>query len=201
MDAGVAGLPILQCACGDIAALYSNSGSTDSWTGTSLTGSAREFHRVLHKVFSSRAIVPFRFPTVVQSVEELAKHLRDNSSQYAEQLQKFQRCVQMDISITRPGTANGNNSPRSGGEYLRARRQQFDEVASVSNQLEQSAGSVALAWHRSATQTGLRLFALIDRDSVGRFNETLNSSTVPPHFEVRVSGPWPVTQFQDLKQG
>ena len=201
MDAGVAGLPILQCACGDIAALYSNSGSTDSWTGTSLKDSARDFHRVLRTVFHSRAIVPFRFPTVVPSVEEVAKHLRDNLSQYAAQLREFQHCVQMDICISRPGAGNGNNLPRSGGEYLRSRQQRWEEVERVANGLEQSAGSVAIAWHRSATHGGLNLFALLDRDSVVAFNGALKNYVLPPDFVVRVSGPWPVTQFLDLKQG
>lgn len=200
MGPGVAGLPVLHCREGGLEALFSRNTSAESWTGASLKQSAREFHNVLHRAFAARAIVPFRFPTLMQDETELAAHLRDNAAEYSIQLRKFQHSVQMDISIAHPEPTSTGASGTSGAEYLRRRRGRSDELQAVAKQIQELASEMTQSWRNRLASNSVRLFALVHRDSVGAFRERLKRLSVPQGLDVRVSGPWPVTEFLELKQ-
>lgn len=197
---GVAGLPVLRCKEAGLEALFSRNTSAESWTGTSLKQSAREFHSVLHRAFASRTIVPFRFPTLMSDEAELAAHLRDNAAEYAAQLKKFEHSVQMDISITHAQGTSPGISHGSGAEYLRTRQKRADELQGVAKQIQELASETAHSWRDRLASNDLRLFALVDRADVAAFRERLKRLSVPQNLEVRVSGPWPVTEFLELKQ-
>jgi hypothetical protein len=197
---GVAGLPVLVYKEAGLDAMFSRNTRAESWTGASLKRSAREFHNVLHRAFSSRTIVPFRFPTLMRDEAELAAHLRDNAPEYSAQLQKFERSAQMDISITHVERTSLGTSRGSGAEYLRTRQKRSDELQGVAKQLQQLASETARSWRDRLASDHLRLFALVDRTDVAAFRERLKKLSVPQSLNIRVSGPWPVTEFLELKQ-
>jgi hypothetical protein len=200
VGAGLAALPVLHCRHAGLDALFSRNTSAENWTGTSLKQSAREFHNVLHRAFAARAIVPFRFPTLMRDENELTAHLRDNAAEYAAQLKTFEKSVQMDISITSPEPVSLAASQISGAEYLRSRRKQADELQAMAKQVEELASETTQSWRDRPGSNNLRLFALVHRDSVDAFRETLKKLSIPQNLDVRVSGPWPVTEFLELKQ-
>ena len=197
---GVAGLPVLHCKQADLDALFSPNTSAGSWTGASLKQSAREFHSVLHRVFGSQAVIPFRFPTLMRDEKELSAHLWDNAGEYSAQLNKFANSVQMDISIACIEPIALTALETSGAEYLRTRQKRSDELQAVAKQIQELAGGTAQEWHNRSASNGLKLFALLDRASVAAFREKLKWSPVPKDLAVRVSVPWPVTDFLELKQ-
>ena len=196
---GVAGLPVLSVENGQIAALFSPGASAEGWTGSPLKESARQFHQVLHRVFESRAIIPFWFPTLMQEAQELAKHMEANSLEYLTQLDKFRTSVQMDITIAQADSARVTRQV-SGAEYLRERQKQSEELGRIASQLCTHAGSATRDWRTRPAQHGLKAFALLDRDSVEVFNSSLQQFPVPPGLSIRISGPWPVTAFLELRQ-
>jgi hypothetical protein len=200
VGAGVAGLPVLHCRQTGLDALFSRDTSADSWTGAALKRSAREFHNVLHRIFTSGAIVPFRFPTLMRDEDELATHLRENATEYSAHLRKFENSVQMEISISHSQPASTASAPGSGAEYLRARQQQLDELQSIEKQIQELAANTVQSWRDRQVSNALRLFALVPRNSVTAFHERLKKFSVPPKLAVRISGPWPVTEFLELKQ-
>lgn len=200
VGAGVAGLPVLHCKQAGLDALFSENTSAESWTGPSLKQSAREFHNVLHRAFAARAIIPFRFPTLMRDEDELTAHLRDSAPEYSAQLKKFENSVQMDISIAHPEPTLPGASRTSGAEYLRSRQKQSDELHAVAKQIQELADQAAPSWRDRLASNNLRLFALVNRDSVNAFREKLNRLSVPQNLNVRISGPWPVTEFLELKQ-
>lgn len=197
---GVAGGPVLQCKEAGLEAWFSRNTSIESWTGASLKQSAREFHNVLHLAFAARAIVPFRFPTLMRDEDELAAHLRDNTAEYSGQLKRFQTSVQMDISITSAEPVSLVALQTSGAEYLRSRQRQSDELHAIAKHIQELASETTLSWRNRLASNNLRLFALVHRDCVGVFREKLKRLSVPQNLDVRVSGPWPVTEFLELKQ-
>lgn len=196
---GVAGLPVLHCRQASLDALFSQNTSAESWTGTSLKQSAREFHNVLQRAFATHAIVPFRFPTLMDGEDELVTHLRQNGAEYSAQLKKFENSVQMDISIAslEPHSAAPQTS---GAEYLRTRQKQSNDLEVVATQIQELTGKQAQQWHNRPASNGLKLFALLNRVSVAAFHERLKKFSVPSNLTVRVSGPWPVTEFLELKR-
>ena len=197
---GVAGLPVLHCRQADLVALFSHDTPAESWTSGSLKQSAREFHAVLHRAFAAHAIVPFRFPTLMRDEDELATHLRENAAEYSAQLKKFEDSVQMETSITHPEPALPASPPASGAEYLRGRQQRLDELQAVAKQIQEHAGDTVQSWRDRPASNRLRLFALVPRDSVTAFHERLKKFLITRNLTVRVSGPWPVTEFLELKQ-
>jgi hypothetical protein len=200
LASGVARLPVVACDEGDIAAIFSESTGAESWTGAPLKESAREFHQVLRAVFQSRAVIPFRFPTLMQDRQELAAHLRERSPEYSAQLKKFQNSVQMDISITHAEARSASAPTGSGAEYLQTRQRLSEELNGVADHLQQGAKEIAQEWIKRPAPQGARAFALIDRSSVASFNERLKLMPVPPGIVVRVTGPWPVTEFLETEQ-
>ena len=197
---GVAGLAVLRCTHAGLDALFSQDTSAESWTAAALKQSAREFHNVLHRVFTSQAIVPFRFPTLMRDEEELATHLRENASEYSSQLKKFEDSIQMEISVAYTQTVAAASPPASGAEYLRVRQRASDVLEGVAKQIQALADETARSWRDRPASNSLKLFALLSRASVPAFHERLNRFLVPPNLRVRVSGPWPVTEFLELKQ-
>lgn len=195
---GVAGLPVLHCEETGLVALFSRNTSAESWTGASLKESAREFHNVLHRTFASHAIIPFRFPTLMRDEDELASHVRDNAAEYLSQLKAFENSVQMDISIAllEPQSAAPQTS---GAEYLRTRQKRSDDLLAVAKQIHELAGETAEQWRDRPASNIRKLFALVHRDSVEAFRERLKRLS-PQNLNVRVSGPWPVTEFLELKE-
>ena len=198
LGSGVADLPILSVEHGEIAALFSPGVPAEGWIGPPFKESARQFHHVLHRVFESRAIIPFRFPTLMPEAQELAAHMRASAPEYLAQLEKFRTSVQMDISIARSASARAGQG--SGAEYLRERQTQSEELDRIANQLYTHAHPAIRDWRTRPAQHGRKIFALLDRDSVEVFNRSLQRFGVPPDLSIRISGPWPVTAFLELSE-
>src|SRR4029077_10401630 len=116
---GVAGDPVVRAETGPLATFTSHNTDSAVWLRSELKASAIEFHRVLSEVFKSSAIIPFRFPTIFESEEQLAKHLQERSSEYNGLLEKFSDMVQMEIRLTHPGLGTLSGS---GTEYLKERQ-------------------------------------------------------------------------------
>src|SRR3954467_5229473 len=61
---------------------------------------ALRFHAVLNSVFQQQAIIPFRFPTILQNETDLQSHLREKSAVYSADLQRLADLVQMELRIS-----------------------------------------------------------------------------------------------------
>jgi hypothetical protein len=195
---GVAGAPVLSLEHGELAALFSRGAWAEGSVGASLKESARQFHQVLHRIFATRAIIPFRFPTLMREAEELAAHVRANAHQYLAQLGKFRTSVQMDITVAHADPLATRQS--SGAEYLHERRKQSEELDGIARRLYAHTDSATRDWRTRPAQHGLKILALLDRESVAVFNRSLQRFAVPPGLSIRVSGPWPVTEFLELTE-
>src|SRR5207248_632773 len=64
-------------------------------------------------------------------------------------------------------------------------------------ELQRATGAFATEWRQRLTKSELRSFALVERSVVPAFRESIAQAVLPPSVKVRVSGPWPVTEFLD----
>lgn len=194
---GVAGTGVTQLEGGGLTVLFSRAPSAEVWTRAPLQQAAKEFHRVLNDIFKSRAVVPFRFPTIMQTDEEVASHLNSRAHAYRAWLDEFKDDAQMEALIS-----YSNQPPSSastGAAYLEEKKKRQDDLERVASSLRNSAASSLRGWRERTVQPGLRCFALVPRGSVAQFNALITHATVPDHFAVRISGPWPVTEFLDSR--
>jgi hypothetical protein len=170
----------------------------------SLPGMAKAFQGVLQRIFAENAIIPFRFPTVVESERELMQFVESRSGEYREALQRLRGKLQMDIRIVAEprrnrGTVAGTElSRRSGKEYLRAKSERRKEVEAALKVLRRAAGSQVDQWIERDTASGMRAFALLSRSSLPGFVEKLRQVHTPAGTSTRVTGPWPPSEFVEI---
>jgi hypothetical protein len=195
--AGVSGTEISRIESHGLTVFFSRAASADIWLRASLRDSALQFHRVLSGFFRSVAIIPFRFPTIIESDQALMQHLEQHAAQYNALLEKFADKVQMDVRISFATTSVQNK--QSGAQFLRERQQRNRTLESLMKQISEAARQFARDWRQRRIATGIRGFALLGREQIGNFNNIAAKLSVPAGFEVRVSGPWPVTEFLDLE--
>ena len=193
---GVAGLAIKQIERSGLKA-FASEHADDLWSRSPLREAASEFYRVIHEVFRSAAIIPFRFPTVLASEEELAAHLDSNSGAYKGLLARFRDSVQMEALIT-CSAEEPKKYDLTGTAYLRQRQEMGDKLKQASSALRKQAAPVTNDWRARTVQNGWRCFALVDRSSVREFKSRMQACQIAAEFSVRISGPWPVTEFLDI---
>ncbi len=200
LHAGVACSPVLRLEIANLAAFVSRSAHASGWLRTPVRTSALEFHRVLQQLFSATAILPFRFPTIFEDELELARHLEGRSGEYGALLEKFSNFAQMEARVGYPNSETAI-ATHSGSEYLRQRQRRFHAVEEFAVELRRAAGAAATEWRQRMTRSELRGFALVGRDKIPEFKANIAQALVPAGMHVRISGPWPVTEFLDFSDG
>lgn len=198
--AGVGGQSVFCIEYSGIVLYCSQSPGAEAWTTSSLRDSVKQFHAVLRQVFAKQAILPFRFPTIVADEKEAEDHLRKEAAQYAIQLHRFDDEAQMEVVVTDRSGGQSNGQARSGTEYLREKQRREERLRLAAETIRNLSTELAGDWKQCHTRDGLRVFALVKRDSVSQFLNRMRTFLVPPGLEVRVTGPWPVTEFAEMKQ-
>lgn len=191
---GVAGSAVYQEEFGPVKVYFSREEDSGKWLKQELRTSAIEFNNVLKKLFHHAAIIPFRYPTVFAGKEELTKQLHARAAEYAGLLEKFRDLVQMDIRVTNAGP---HPAGESGAQHLKRRRDTMRAVNDISQELKGALAGLSRGWRQRPSKDGLRAFVMIARDRVADFQDVLRQISIPAEVKVRVSGPWPVSEFID----
>src|SRR6266699_3670547 len=100
---GVAGVPVERVEGPGLAAVLSRNVDSNVWLRAPVRTSALEFHRVIMELFESAAIIPFRFPTIFESDDELGAHLVERADEYESLLNQVADFVQTEGWLVRPG--------------------------------------------------------------------------------------------------
>lgn len=152
------------------------------------------FNDVLQRIFAQTAIIPFRFPTIVESEAALRKFVKSHSAEYRSALHRLRDKVQMDVRIlAKPERAE--TSPQSGKAYLQQRSALHREAQSILQEFRRVSHSVAEEWGQGAAADGIRAFALVERSSLPIFLEKIAKVPIPTGISARVTGPWPPGEF------
>jgi hypothetical protein len=175
---------------------YSESVSADTWLRVPLRSSAEEFHRVQRELFSKGPVVPFRFPTILESDDKLREHLDQRGEEYKNLLLRFATSVQMDVFLTHTTALTAHPS---GATYLRERQEKNHSLEQFAAELRKHAEPLVKDWRQRMVSNGLRCFALLERKHVKEFNEKMRTLPVSSALGARISGPWPVAEFLDFE--
>lgn len=191
---GVAGSAVERIQESGVAVFCSEDRNPETWLRAPLRTSAKQFHRVQQELFRSAAILPFRFPTILESRDRVHAHIAEHAAEYASWLQRFASFAQMDIALSHAADV----VPASGGEYLRSRQSRARTLESVAELLHALTSSVVAEWRCRSASSGMRCFALVERNRTEEFNEKIRTASISHGVSARVSGPWPVAEFIDL---
>lgn len=157
-----------------------------------IRSTALEFNRVLQDLLRQAAIVPFRFPTMVEDESEMRGFLRDHADKYLENLRRLRDAVQMEVNLT------ADESPKaksSGTDYLRARQARHQKFAATAEAIRQALSAWTKDWREHESSGGTRCYVLISRDAVKTVLQRLQGMKIPDDLRARVTGPWPATEF------
>jgi gas vesicle protein GvpL/GvpF len=189
---GVSDLPVFLWTFPQFDLFASRAPDPAVWLKRELRTSAVEFHRVLRRIFEATAIVPFRFPTIFDTSEQVEEHVQQRSGEYVSLLDRFADSVQMEIRVS-----GGTTSSRaqSGTDYLKLRQQSVQAAEQFASQLKGDLSSVLQEWRQRMARNELHAFALISRNKTEQFKKAAVAIVVPQGLQARVSGPWPVSEF------
>jgi hypothetical protein len=152
---------------------------------------ALRFHAVLRSVFDHQAIIPFRFPTLMEGAE-LRSHLRENHAKYSADLARLRDFVQMELRLS---GQSEESAAKSGKEYLEGRLQRSRRLREAAQAIREVTSDLVSECKEQATDQGLRLFALTRRKDISAFRERIHKTKLSEALTILVSGPWPATEF------
>jgi hypothetical protein len=85
--------------------------------------------------------------------------------------------------------------PVSGREYLERRRHAAGRVAAVESKLKAVTADSVREWRSRQERKTHRWFALVPRESRERFLASLRTAGGSEGIRLRLSGPWPPSEF------
>jgi hypothetical protein len=161
-----------------------------------LKKSALQFHQVLREVLAVTTPIPFRFPTMLDSQEVLEEHLAPEQGLYCEALVRVGNALQYEVVGTWTEEQPADLSkPVKGREYLERRKQAADRIAAVETKLKAVTGDAVHEWRGRQDRKVHRWFALVPRENRERFLASLRTAGGSEGIRLRLSGPWPPTEF------
>jgi len=191
---GVGGDAVARSEMSKLSVFTSSSPDSTGWLRPQLQTSALEFHHVLREIFKVTTIIPFRFPTIFETDEQLIQRLQERSAEYAGLLEKFSGLVQMEMRLT---SSDPKEPARSGTQYLKKLQETMRSIETLAKTLRTSSAPVWRDWRARPSKEGVRAFALVERSRTAEFENLMARATIPHGFSVRVSGPWPATEFME----
>lgn len=158
-----------------------------------VTKAALDFHKFVSAVFREGTVLPFRFPTILESMDELREHLEQKAAWYVKALRQSDGMAQFEARILSKTKLPPEED--SGKEYLAKRKQQWDRTAAVVAVLLKGLDNYVREHHLKEGPQGTRVYLLIERARVAEFREASATIAVPNGFEIRLTGPWPPSEF------
>lgn len=191
---GVHSQPIVCIREAKLQCLASEFSSQTVGDQSSVRESALIFNRVLQTLLEQAVIIPFRFPTVVADGAEISAYLRQHQETLLSDLARFRGMVQMEILIQMESRI-GTDEARSGKNYLRAKQVRFERLEKVLSDLRQAVAPHSLDWRVRESVDRARGYVLVNRNTISKFREAAKAIVLPEQVGVRITGPWPVSEF------
>jgi hypothetical protein len=166
----------------------------DTFSGADhVTKAALEFHKFVSAVFREGTVLPFRFPTILETVDELRSHLEEKAAWYMSALRRSENLAQFEARII--SKVKLAPDADTGKDYLEQRKQVHDRNQEAVAGLLRGLDDYLREHHVKETPQGTRVFLLMERTRVAAFREASARIGVPAGFEIRLTGPWPPTEF------
>jgi hypothetical protein len=190
---GIAGASVYEVEDLGLRAWYSEV-EEDTFSGADhVTKAALEFHHFISAVSREGTVLPFRFPTILEMPDELRLHLEEKAQWYMSALRRSEGMAQFEARIL--SKTKLAPDAESGKKYLEQRKLLRERNTEVVTRLLRGLDDYLREHHVKETPQGTRVYLLIERTREAGFREASAQIVVPDGFEIRLSGPWPPTEF------
>jgi len=168
--------------------------------GQSLRKATSQFQQVLRQILAATTPLPFPFPTLLESADAIDERLACERESYREALDRIGDAVQYEIVASWSADEHADLAkPVSGREYLKRRKEATGRVAAVNSKLRSVTGDAVSEWRARQERKAYRWFALVHRKDRERFVTSLRSAGPSEGVRLRLSGPWPPSEFMAVK--
>ncbi len=195
---GVCESPVQSQESAGLRAYWSEIASPEAFLGESegLKKAQVQFHQVLREILVTTTPIPFRFPTLLESEAVLAQRIASEQELYRTALARIGEAVQYEmIASWAVDEQTDLATPVSGSEYRKRRQQVLARIAAMDNKLKSVTADSVREWRARQERKTHRWFALVPRDSRERFVASLRSAGPSEGVRLRLSGPWPPSEF------
>src|SRR5690242_4532054 len=158
---GVQRQRIFPIAHQGVKCLLSQFNAATAVNNESLQDCALNFNRVLKDIFEQTAIIPFRFPTLVNEEQDIATYLQEHESELSLSLKRFQGMAQMEIHARSENTRREQH--QSGRTYLRERQRQLATMEKLFSDFRKALGPLVEEWRIRESADRVRCYVLIRR--------------------------------------
>ena len=166
----------------------------------SLKKSASDFQRVLREVVAVTTPIAFSFPTLLESAEVLEQYLAADIEAHRATLVRVGNAVQYEIVASWGADDQADlATPVSGREYRKRREESATRIAAIDHKLKNVTGDSVRDWRDRQERRTHRWFALVPRECRERFLGSLRSAGPSEGVRLRLSGPWPPSEFVTLR--
>jgi Gas vesicle synthesis protein GvpL/GvpF len=156
----------------------------------------QHFHQVLREILAVATPIPFHFPTLLESEEDLERHLADEQDLYRAALERIGDAVQYEVVGSWAADEEADlATPVSGREYLKRRSQAAERIAAIDRKLRSVTADCVREWRVRQERRSHRWFALVPRENRDRFIASLRSAGASEGARLRLSGPWAPAEF------
>lgn len=197
---GIGDTPIRDLVLGELRVYLGDATNLESRLGNpeDRKKAAQAFRQVQREIVAVATPLPFEFPTVVQSEEALAAFLAERERDSTAVLRALAGTLQYELVASFDEQPADTATPVKGAEYLKRHQAQMARVAAVDSKLNRVAGAIVRAWRQRQERGSYRWFALIRQEDRDRFIAALRSAGPSEGVRMRLSGPWPPSEFADL---
>ncbi len=165
----------------------------------SLKKAAVQFQRTLRDILAVTTPIPFPFPTLLENVEALGPLLATDQELYREAFLRIGDAVQYEITGSWAADQEADlATPISGREYQKRRQEAAGRIAAIDSKLKRVTADSVREWRSRQERKNHRWFALVPRESRERFVALLRSASPSEGVRLRLSGPWPPSEFVSL---
>src|SRR5208337_1444449 len=166
----------------------------------SLKKARLQFQQVLREILGVTTPIPFPFPTLLEGQDALAQHLEAEQELYRAALARIGDAVQYEITASWAADEQADlATPVRGREYVKRRQEATVRIAAIDAKLKNVTADSVREWRSRKQRKTHRWFALVPRDSRERFIASLRSAGPSEGVRLRLSGPWPPSEFIALR--
>lgn len=193
---GVEEAPVEAREIGSLRVLFSRVGTLPS-EPPALAQEAMRFQSVIQQAFGAGVLIPFRFPTIVESEAEILEHVDSHKDKYVQALQRLEGKAQLEVKIAQGGLRTSAPEPQTGTEYLKTRQMESAPKRELSQEVRDAAGNDALGCVERESGGVLRLYVLIEHANAAEVKRRISHLKPKAGLRAVVSGPWPPSEFID----
>jgi hypothetical protein len=195
---GVAEQPVRRYDAAGLGVYWSELSGPDAIRGEGPGRRVAEqrYQQVLRAIVAEITPIPFPFPAVVPDLEALDGVVTAELSHLEEALTRLSDTVQYDLTATWEEEAQQDlSAPVSGKEYVKRRQEAEARVGAIDAKLRSVTAECVREW-RSPKDFRKHVWrALVPRSDRERFIAALRSAGPSQGVKLRLSGPWPPSEF------